>query len=248
MAFQEYSGNGLLVPNAPELDYGSLYDVMHEVRDVYVVDLVRYTSRLPKSYSSCLQPAPNGVYARGLLEPVLCFAPQNQYYTLSQYQTNRQQPNINSFEDFILSKEPVVDGRGNVLCPNPHFLRNHFQATCSFNYSAVYLAAITILEELRLLHRDTCPTTTINPELMCESHWVLPECYPEQFDSGENPDIGYLLDNVNNFIGRDHCAVYNLRLQNTTLYLEKGNDFRVIAYYESIFNNYEFERFEKFGF
>lgn len=233
--------------SSPVSEYSCLSDVISETRDVYVVDLVRFTVRLSTEYAGCLEPAPNGVYMRGSLEPIMVFGGHKKYFTAEQWKADRAIPNVNSFQDFISSLSPVVDEIGRVVCSSPRQMQQYFQDHCSFNYTAVHLAAVSVWNILRSLHADTRPCTQMPREWLDERNYVLPETLNAYY-AGRLPDLDDLIDQVLNFVGRDHCAIYTMDLQNTTLRIGKGNDFRVIAYYRQIFERHEAERFETLGY
>lgn len=83
--------------------------------------------------------------------------------------------------------------------------------------------------------------------MLYDTNWIKKECL-EEFYRTSNPAMSDLLTAVHDHIGRDRFNVYTLELSNTTLRIEKGNDYRVIEYYRPIFDKLEKERFEKFGF
>lgn len=70
----------------------------------------------------------------------------------------------------------------------------------------------------------------------------------EEFSLWGNPTMGTLLSRVREFIGRDSMNKVNLRLEGSTLYIEKGNDFRVLAYYQNLFDQADQIHTEKYGF
>ena len=230
---------------SPVPEYRCFSEVMFEVRDVLVLDLVQHTLQLRDEFRKSLQPSPGGVYVRGALEPVMIFNGINRYYTKSNPST---QPDINSFEDFITAQEPVLNQDGQVICLNPAKLHFHYAKDCSYPYSAIYMAIICVWEQLRGLHAHAHPRTELPEHLLREDTWVLPERHiVNAIDAREElsfrPMVKLLLD----WIGRDIFAVYTLRFSNTTLRVEKGNDFRVIEYYRNLFDAHDRERFEKFG-
>lgn len=235
------------LPPKDSLEYECLIDVQSEIRDMCIIDLSRYVTRLKEDYTKCLYPAPTGVYIQGRLEPILEFSPQTAYYTLTQYKEKPAIPNILTYADFMASREVVVSRGGRAICPPPKMMRNVVSEECSFNYSAVYLTFIAVWEYLRGLHSQTYPTTNVSVNKIREANFVLPELR-EAFDEADQPDLGALLELVEKFIGRDYCSVYHLKLQNTTLQLEKGNDYRVIAYYKSIFDKYDELHVQEMGF
>lgn len=226
------------LPNKESLGYSCFSKVVAEVRDMCVLDLAQYTTRLPERYRRCLKAEPEGVYIYGSLEPILVFNQGLVYYTYSQWQTQPQVPNIQNFGEFINAKEPVVDQNGRLITQRPYQFRNHFKAHCQYNYSAIYLAFITAWETLKTLHRNTHPTTNVRITSLNIDNYVHSELLNE-FDEADQPGLGALIEHIMAFIGRDICNVYHLRLKNTTLYLEKGNDFRVIEYYRYIFDQIE---------
>ena len=77
-------------------------------------------------------------------------------------------------------------------------------------------------------------------------HFVKEESM-EIFDSLLENSLQELTRKLYDFVGRDYFHVYSLKINNTTMLIEKGNDFRVIEYYRRIFEMYETERFEKYG-
>ena len=227
--------------------YSSFSDVLNEVRDVYVDDLIRYIARVPVEQLPFLNPEPNGVYVKGMLEPIINFdSPVKRYFTESQFRANRNQPNVFSFSEFIQSKEAIIDERGVVVCTIPALIPSYFHQRCDFNYSAVHFAIAEIWQLLEGLSPHTNVCTTIPRQQLDARYWIRPDA-PDSFKIGDHNLLG-LIDAVYTFVKRDYLNLYSLRLSNTTLYVEKGNDFRVIEYYRSIFEKIENERFEQHGF
>ena len=224
--------------------YNSFACVLNEVRDVYVDDLVRYTTRIPAESLQNLRPSPRGVYIRGMLEPIINFDdPTKRFYTESQFREKHTLNTINSFEEFVASKELIVDERGKVICTIPCMLRSYFLPTCDFNYSAINIAISEVWHMLHNVVRNnnicsTIPTNHLNPQYWLNDTTV-PTC---PFD------VSALTDRVYDFVGRDFMNAYTVRIKNTTLYVEKGNDFRVVDYYRRIFEDIESQRFEQFGY
>lgn len=232
-----------------DLEYDSLMEVMTEVRDVYIIDLARYVKNLPPSYETALLAEPRGVYMKGKLEPILNFESRSTFRTLSCYK-NHGQPNILTFDDFIQSNEPVVTDRGRVISPCPSRLKDLYQPTCTYNYSAIHLAAALVWKELSSLHRSTRVTSNLPTKALNEYHWVKDEKI-EEFDHVENRSNCDLIESVLKFVGKDTRMLYSVKLKNTALHIEKGNDYRVIEYYRWIFDQLEklaIVDFEKNGF
>lgn len=221
-----------------DLDYASFGEVLTEVRDVAVFDLARYVVRLPKRYREILLPQPPGVYARGVLEPILTFSEKTRYFTKRQYETAPKFPDILNFEQFVTSKQPVIDKDGKVIHVCPALAKDLFSTECSFEYSAVHLAAIAVWDTLNRLHRHTKPTTTIRLSQLNEQNYVH-EGALDHIDYEDQPGILRLEENLMDFVGRDIHHQYHLTLKNTTLTVEKGNDYRVIEYYRERFDALE---------
>lgn len=221
-----------------DLDYASFGEVLTEVRDVAVFDLARYVVRLPKRYRDILLPAPVGVYARGVLEPILTFSEKTRYFTKRQYETPPKFPDILNFEQFAESKQPVVDKDGKVIHVCPALAKDLFSTECSFDYSAVHLAAIAVWDTLSRLHRHTSPTTTLQKRQLNPNNYVTDGAL-DQIDYEDQPGIIRMTERLLDFVGRDIQHHYHVALKNTTLTVEKGNDYRVIEYYRERFQQVE---------
>lgn len=221
-----------------DLDYASFGEVLTEVKDVAVFDLARYVVRLPKRYRDILQPAPVGVYARGVLEPILTFSEKTRYFTSKQYKTAPKFPDVLNFEQFATSKQAIVDKDGKVIHVCPAMVKDLFSTECSFEYSAVHLVGIATWDTMRRLHRHTSPTSTLQKRQLCPDNYVTDGAL-EHIDYEDQPGITKLVDRLLDFVGRDIHHQYHLALKNTTLTVEKGNDYRVIEYYRERFSSLE---------
>lgn len=235
------------MPDSPVQEYRCFSEVMFEVKGVFVADLAQYTQRLSPQYQQALYQEPSGVYIPGSLNPLLLFGGVNQYYTQSQLFTNPDAPNVCNYEDFVAATEAVVDRAGRQICLPPRHYRTTFSPRCSFHYSAIHMALICAWETLRHLYHGAMPRTEIAEHLLREETWVLPE-HAAEIDAFEDHSNMAIRKAILDFVGQDIFAVYTVYLNNTTLRIEKGNDFRIIEYYRQIFENYERERFEKLGY
>lgn len=233
---------------SPVQEYSCLSDVISETKDLYVIDLVKSTLRLPERYLELLEPEPVGIYIRGALEPFIRFDTHPQgFFTATQFKKDRSRADIWTPEQFLLATEIIVDAAGRYVCSPPMLHRNQFQDHCSFHYSAVHIAAVTVWNILRSLHRDTTPSSPMPGWMLDESRWVKTDRLAE-FYGISSPDIGELTDQVLSFVGRDYFSTYTMEMQNTMLRIGKGNDFRVISYYRNIFEKHEADRFETLGY
>ena len=227
--------------------YNCFADVLNEIRDVYVDDIVRYTTRISQEHLQYIKPAPRGVYVRGMLEPIINFdSASKRYYTESQYRTNKARPNILNYQEFVNSKEAIVDERGMIICGIPTMVRSYFKDTCDYHYSAIHSAMADVWHLLESLSTKTNVCCQIPRNHLDTNFWINDNA-PEGFKIG-SIDYQALIDSVYNFVKKDYLSLYTLRLKNTTLFVEKGNDFRVVEYYKGIFEKIENERFEQYGF
>jgi len=262
---------------SPVPEYSCLTDVISEVLDVLVIDLGKYVWQISKEHADILEPAPIGVYTHGSVEPFWMFSHDRPLFKQSTWLSTRDLtpkafPDINSFESFISSNEPIVDSRGLVICKNPKQMKSYFTPVCEFNYSALHLAAVAAWDCIRALHREPNHWTKIPQAWLDARRWVKPEFFEEYvltegydphgpngarevkvpaptqiFDLETFGEIKAMVRRIYDFVGRERYSAYGLHLRNTSLVIEKGNDFRVISYYRNIFEQHEQESTEQYG-
>lgn len=226
------------------LEYESFVEVATEARDLFIADLAVHTTHLPKSYAEVLRPCPSGIYTVGSVEPMVLFTDNTAYYTATQYEKMRKEkktlvmPDVRNFNDFISSREPVVDAAGKIIARSPILNKRMFRADCAFNYSAIHLAAIGIYDIFAHLNANTTPRTNLQQAQLSQKNYLV-DGYEEWFKPDEIPGLESIVNDLYKFIARDIHAVYRVCLKNTTIHVEKGNDYRVIEYYRQIFEAFE---------
>jgi hypothetical protein len=218
------------------LEYKSLTDVINEVRDIFVIDISQHCYYLPSHFTDILLPAPAGIYAPNRLEPIFSFENGQAYYTANAYKA-RQAPDIFNFETFIRSNSPIYSPQGKFLCRAPASAPQFFQTQCAFNYSALHVAFILIYEMFSHLHSQTYVGTNLPLSALKLERYVRPEYLQAVLDERiSHPGHANIAAETYHFIGRDRHSNYRLRFENTTLFLEKGNDYRVVEYYRRLFD------------
>ena len=233
-------------------NYRSFADVSNEVRDVYIDDILSYVIRFSDELIDCLQPAPNGIYIKGHIDPLIDFSDHSkQYYSRSAWHNKKTNkidiPDIVNQQSFLESTEPIYDDLGRVIMKTPPFLnRSIYLTEPSHHYSGIYLVLNFVNRFLMKLNPNSMQLSRIFHHRLSIEHFVKEESM-EIFDSLLENSLQELTRKLYDFVGRDYFHVYSLKINNTTMLIEKGNDFRVIEYYRRIFEMYETERFEKYG-
>ncbi len=238
----------------PYLPYACFSDVLNEVRNMLVVDFAQNCVMAPVRVTNTLKDAPAGVYASGMLEPIALLGGNNGYYTESCYRRQVQNPetdiptepfDIITFEQFANSKESIYLPNGKMVADKPFRYRHMLQETPSMNYSLIHFTMGLVWEFFEQLHPETTPFTNLQPSSLDPRKYVKPEFHNlVDGDALMHSAFYTILGHITDFIGRDIESVYFLRFKNTTLYLEKGNDYRVIEYYRPIFEQIEKENEE----
>lgn len=243
-------------PTIPSYEYSSLGEVISEIKETLTIDLARYCTFLPDRYKSCLVEEPKGLYLPGALNPIIDFSldingkPVASYFTKDQYRHSPFNPNIIDYVTFNKAKGPILQlkaGKLTTVCESAQVLQNAAQKTCSFNYAAIWLAVCEVWEILNTLHRDTRPDTDLPRSHLDRPYWLQPD-HEGFFYSQTHRGLAYLIDRIYEFVGDDIFNLYSMTLKNTTLHVEKGNDFRIVEYYRNIFEKHEEQRFLEHGF
>lgn len=235
----------------PYLPYACFSDVLQEVRNVLVIDFAQHCVVAPKRITDSLKDAPIGVYASGMLEPLALLGGNNGYYSETSYQRQVNNPEIDipsepydivTFEQFANSKENIYHSNGKIVASKPFRYRHMLQETPSMNYALINFTMGLVWEYFEQLHPDTMPFTNLQPSSLDPRKYVKPEFHSlVDGDALMHAAFYTILSHITDFIGRDIESVYFLRFKNTTLYLEKGNDYRVIEFYRPIFDEIEKE-------
>ena len=218
-------------------EYSGLSDVLNECFDVGVFDLAAYSVLCATGLLNDLAPEPPGVYVQGRLEPLVQFTPERPLFSASAYR-NCAPPDITNYTSFAQCRESVLSADGVVLYRSPVLISKMFSSQCSYRYGAIYACLIGVAEMLAGLHHGTeaiSPISTIGPTRRALSKYIHSDVNPDDVVLDRDPGALKLRNAVLDFVGRDVSAIYTLRLKNTTLYVEKGYDYRIVEYYRQLF-------------
>lgn len=223
------------------LEYESFTDVINEVRDVLIIDVAQHCLYLPTAFSEILLPEPAGIYTPNRLEPLFPFDQGQVYYTEDAYR--RREPDVYDFDSFIKTRSLIFNHQGKCICQAPALAPYFFQKSCTYNYSAIHVAFILLYDMINHLHSQSFVGTNLPMSALRIERYVKPEFLQAVMDERiSHPGHATLAAELYTFIGRDRQAYYRLRFENTTLLLEKGNDYRVVEYYRRLFDELEAER------
>lgn len=228
------------------LEYRSFADVLNEVKAIMVIDLSHFPLAIDKPYQKCLKEDPAGVYICGQLDPILPFSPTHSWFTVNQYQKDPTKPDVVDFETFINANSPILDIQGKPVVPIAPVARKHaFFDHCQYNRSAIHMAMISIIGFLDRLHPATKSTSNKKKNFFDLSTYVKEEhLHPVEEGVLEFTEEGHLNQNlalvrVMDFVGNDIHHQYHVAINGPVLRISKGNDYRVIEYYNQIFKSLE---------
>ena len=232
-------------------DQDSYRQALVETLSIFRVDLSNYVLRLPPKYVQMLKDPLPGVYMNGSINPHLVFDGQP-YYSQKVVSRKFAQPDVHRFSDVWNVKGSIYNNDGVPVFTVMNGLRQYYNEYPTFHPSAIYIAYIYALEMFRYLNPLAQPYSNLDRDFLDLRKHVKPEYLPNfngsyddylqtrgvthfyDEDNGDLLELGVLL---RNFIGQDKYNVYRFYLSNTTLTIEKGNDFRVIEYYRLILNH-----------
>lgn len=171
--------------------------------------------------------------------------------------------NIRSFEDFIRCDGTVIDQEKKVVCRNPKQNKAAFSPTSQYSVGAVASIAHCLAQSIKENQDPNAYVSVLDipplksylkdefdPELVekrareQDEHNALAKIEGRPLDYSTIPEFNIwnngkflnLQNRVLEFIGRDRFNNVTIRIKGTTLYVEKGNDYRVLAYYKNIFD------------
>lgn len=234
---------------SPVDEYQDFAEVLTEIKEVLLVDLVPSTLRLPELYKESLIDEPPGIYTIGGLEPIVSFEGNIGYWSKEAFDKREAIPDIIEPIQFIEHQGPIVNEAGRIINPYWRAARHGvLQPYCSFNYAAVHIACCHVWDILRSLSKHTRPTTHIPKRNLEETTWVKRTHLCDYYETCNMVAERHFAARVLDFVGDDYFNLYQLELNNTTIKVTKGNDFRVIDYYRRIFDEFENNRFETRGY
>ena len=231
---------------SPVAEYNSFSEVIQETKATLVLDLRRMVKDIPDEVITAIKPHPAGVYVSGLLEPVFSFH-RDQALLVSKSEAGATEfTAAENFDQFIEHKGLVVSKNKKILCSNPSKTKHLYKQEPDINYGLCYLIAGVLMNQLDGLPCQHPHRSRIKDFLLKDHVWL-----GEAFKDIDITRYKSVLDGItalNTFIGSDYYNVYSLDIRAFTVVIEKGNDFRVIEYYKSLFDKFSEERFEKHGF
>lgn len=214
--------------------------VLFQILECFTIDLSHYCYNLPLAYLEPLAEPPRGVYFQNDIEPVLNFDHES-YFTYPQYQTDKTFPDVFTLDHLKGYTGTVLNGIGHpVFQTNPYTI-NFCRETPHYNRSAIRLLFIQVFEYFSYLNRVCKPTTNVPFRWLNKNEYLRPEYHRVNdtyiFDEMDQPGYHRLIDQIQAFVGTDIYHTYHLTLSNTTLSIQKGNDFRVLEYYRLIYQH-----------
>jgi len=232
----------------------SYESVLAETLDAYIIDLTACITYLDNSYAQCLQSAPYGVYANGSIEPSLVFDGRP-YFSDRRLCENPKIPDIVDYASFLQTNGVIYDRHGKPVFYATREVKRRCTPTPTFNHAALHVAFIAIYDYFNNLSQVIKPWTDTEPSCLRLENYVKPnylqrpifqikqgdEVYIEAGDASfhpeSNPLICQVIDEIHRFVGRYKNNFYRLRLNNTTLIIERGHDARTIDYHRLIANH-----------
>ncbi len=233
----------------------SYESVLAETLDAFIVDLSTCVTYIDPEYQQCLRPAPMGVYVNGAIEPSLVFDGRR-YYTEQQLHDSQEKqtrhPGITDFNSFLSTEGVIYDQYRRPVFYASREVKRRCSQSPMFNHAAVHVAFIAIYDYFNRLSQVVKPWTDVDPAwLRLETFVKEPflqrpvfkitqgdDVYIEAGDASfypeRNPLISTAIDSIHRFVGRYKDNFYRLRLNNTTLLIERGHDARTIDYHRLI--------------
>lgn len=254
--------------DAQELGYENLVQVENEVREVILLDITHHARCLPGEVISMLRNDPFGIYPLGNWNPIVTFE-ENDYlyrfqdalYSAGELMKFGEEILLHPIErlEVVSSINPQTqvvtyyheavkanDAGVLVYKPHPH-IRKAVSLTAQPRYSAVMYLLSEVFEYLNGMNAFSKVFSNIRSEIIKKDTWVKPE-YLEHFYDVPNMTLSNLRYQLSEFVGRDDWNNYAICLRNSTVYVEKLNDYRVVEYYRAIFEKREEERIRDYGF
>ena len=230
-------------------DHDTYQHSVLETLELYRIDLSQYVLRLDSKYVDMLTDPSPGLYMNGAIHPFIYFGPGMGYYSHTAVSNRDTVPDIVKFDDVWKHRGSIYDHEGRpVFCIIPG-TQHHYSEYPIWHPAAIYIAYIYILESFRYLNPLSSPYSNVEKQLTDLRTHVKPQFLPNfdgsyedylqsrgmhHFYDEDNEDLILLGAKLREFIGQNRYNVYRFYLSNTTMTIEKGNDFRVIEYYRMI--------------
>lgn len=230
-------------------DHDSYQHAILETLEIFRIDLSEYVMRLSPKYVNMLIPPNPGVYLNASIHPFFYFNGEEGYYSQEAMANKEAAPDVMKYADVWNKRGPIYNSTGrpvfNVIPGTQHYYTEY----PIWHPAAIYIAYIYALESFRYLNPMAQPYSNVEKQLLDLRCHVKPEFLPyyngtyddylqtrtmHHFYDEENEDLILLGSRLKGFIGQNRYNVYRFYLNNTTMIIEKGNDFRVIEYYRLI--------------
>lgn len=247
--------------------YKSFADVVKDVRETAAINLKEIVLYMSKELKDTFVPEPDAIYLTNSVDPLLNF-------DIFDYVDENKKP-VTSIEDLKKAKEiyQVFRSRTStkekeyrkVCTVNPLLLRN-IKTSPEVSYIGIN---VCVAEAYRFFSQAT--TQRFGIHCLSEFEITLENFIKEnrmtypQYTSNLTPTELSIVDNltyyeeerrcfmhrlnerIEAFTGDDLFSTFRLRRSNTTLFIERGLDFRVIEYYRPKFEEHERLVEELFG-
>jgi hypothetical protein len=191
--------------------------LLQETQEVLIVNLLDYVRKLDVNYGHLFKPVESGIYVSHQMKPIvgsktLCFTEKG-------FKTHTPLKNLDHVE------EAVLDEHGEILIPAYMMARKKkFLMTApNIPVRAICVAELLVREWLDsvLMHR---PTTTYEEEI---SEHFVPEARSLIEQGYIERTCSRLMNELAGFVKCDTWNIYNIRLRNTDLIVEKQVDWRI---------------------
>lgn len=199
--------------------------LLSKVKDVCIIDLLKYAVNLDLSLHKALVEPQAGLYLKGAMFP---FMKEGQvYYPRSGY--GQAMDVIAPLKNVFSLREDVLDENGNIILTAKQIINMKRFVTLKPD---IPVTAILLAKEMALIYlRSVCPYTRtllqwdIAPFLKEEYQHLI---YEGHFENA----FGRLLDEVHSFINEDNWFYYFNKLKGTSLVLEKTVDIRIYEWHK----------------
>lgn len=220
-----------------------------ETLETIRIDLSSYVSRLSRKYVDMLFPPPPGVYLNAHINPFLVFGEGRGYFSKAAMVNREDSPDIVCFDDVWRHPGLIYSNEGAALFNAVPSMASCFSEYPLWHPGAIYLAYIYALEEFRYSNPMAQPFSNMERQMIDLRQHVRPEFLPvydgtysdyvlnrnaNHFYDEENEDLIELGVTLKKFVGLNRNSVFRFYLNNTTMTVERGNDFRIIEYYRLI--------------
>lgn len=213
-------------------DYNSISDLLREVLEIKLIELTPHVLGLEQELVDALEDGSQGIYLPNTIEPVFH---QNKKYIISK-EDGKDQVYVTTKDlwDIIQGKMELPEGhiyneKGNSIMSRSAFMRlkTYMSLGSLVQTKACEAAIAVVIEQLSELNPHTH---------VAERHYRLRSLVKPGFEELiENSRYQTAFDNlvleVMRFVGRDTWNYYHIKVNGTTLVIEKGLDYRIYQWH-----------------